>query len=161
MWISSEIHYERVKIRKKTWFGYRRKLGYRLTKPLRYKWKDGVFFVLGEDYIWDGPSYFKILGWLVGRKTSEGSLASSAMHDTADKIPTRYVFESGGKKQMGHTNFNISDGAKLYAKMLREWPDPLETVTDEQSKRQKIGLIIFQPFYSFMNQSNDWELDQD
>ena len=160
MWLSSNIFYERVKIKKKTWFGHRRKLGYRLTKQLRYKHKPGVFFVLDVGYVWDGPSYFKWLEWLVGKRNHDGSLAASAMHDVAHKLPTRYVRKDAhGKKEMAYTSYNIRDGAELYRKMLNEWPDRKDTVNKFQSKMQKVGLIVFQPFYSMMNQHNDWELD--
>jgi hypothetical protein len=160
MWLSSNIFYERVKIKKKTWFGYRRKLGYRLTKPLRYKYKEGVFFVLETGYLWDGPSYLSWIEWLVGKRNHDGSLAASAMHDVHNRIPTRYVTKDAqGQKEIAYTKYNILDGAELYRKMLNEWPDRKETVSETQSKMQKIGLVLFQPFYSLVNQHNEWEID--
>jgi predicted MPP superfamily phosphohydrolase len=161
MWISSEIHYERVKIKKKTRFGYRRKLGYRLTKPLRYKYKEGVFIILNIGYLWDGPSYMKWLEWLVGKKSSDGALAASAMHDIHDKLPVQYVVKNvDGSRSIRYLKLSIKDGAKFYNKLLDEWPDEDKTVKDWQSNIQEIGLIIFQPFYRLINESTDWELDE-
>ena len=157
-WISSEIHYKRVDIYKETIFGRRVKLGYELTKPLRYKYKEGVFFVLDTGYIWDGSSYPKWIQWLVGKISKAGSLAASALHDVHDKIPTRYVSKNtDGEKTMGYTEMSIPDGAKFYSKLLIEWPDKDDTVTREQSFLQLCGLLIFQPIYSILNQKSDWK----
>lgn len=160
MWLSSEINYKRVRIYKNTIFGKREKLGYELTKPLRYKYKKDVFFVLYIGYVWDGPSYMKWLEWLVGNKNGDGSLAASAFHDIHDKIPTRYVTKKNDKKQMGYTVFNIKKGAKFYQKLLNEWPNKKETTTKFQAKIQRIGLIIFQPFYSIFSNESEWKKTQ-
>jgi hypothetical protein len=159
-WISSEIHYERVKIKKKTWFGYRRKLGYRLTKPLRYKYREGMFIVLTVGYIWDGPSYSKWVEWVVGKRSKAGSLAASAMHDTHVKLPIRYVARKiDDSKTMRYVNLSIEDGARFYNKLLDEWPNKDETVKNWQSNIQEFALLVFQPLYRLFN-NNPWELDK-
>jgi hypothetical protein len=160
-WISSEIHYERVNIKKKTIFGWRRKLGYRLTKDLRYKAGDGVFYVLKRGYIWDGPSYPNWLSWIIGDKTTDGALAASAFHDIHNKIPARYVTYNSDKSQkMYYVTMSIKDGAAFYDKLLDEWPDSNQTVKGWQSNTQRFGLIVFQPIYRLLNDNEDWLLDE-
>jgi hypothetical protein len=156
MWLSSEIFYKRVPIYKKTLFGKRKKLGFELSKPLRWKVRDGLFYVLPTGYIWDGPSYMKWMEWVVGRRNSNAALAASAFHDVHSKIPARY----SDKNEMHHIFFNIRDGAELYQRMLDAWPDDRERLKPWQAKIQRVGLVIFQPIYKLLNSETDWLHDK-
>jgi hypothetical protein len=94
MWLSSEIFYKEVDVYKKTWYGKKKAKGFELTKQLRWKEKAGVFYVLPIGYVWDGPSYMKILEHLLGKRDEDAIMASSAFHDAAKHVPVRYIFRN-------------------------------------------------------------------
>lgn len=159
MWISSEIHYEKVKVRKKTIFGWRTKNGYRLTKDLRWKAKDGVFYILKAGYVWDGASYPKWIQFIAGKRNLPSVMAASAFHDTAHSIPARYTIHNpDGTRAIGHVKFNISDAATLYNHMLEAWANKDETVSNTQSNIQRYTLVILQPIYNLFKTKSGWEI---
>lgn len=138
MWLTKEIHFTEQKVwkgKRKLFFGV--KNGYRLLEPLEYLW-NGEILILPEGYVWDGPSYPGLLERIVGRRDKEALLAASAMHDT---LTIRIL----SKTPSGPTyrKFSIPDAAKLYKKMIREWPET--ELSRHKSFLQWIGLRIFQP----------------
>ena len=151
-WITQDLLYKHVKVYKKTWFGNQIKNGYELTSPLVYKLENNLFF-LDVGYVWDGPSYPNFLEWLVGERSAEALLAASAMHDTMDRLPVMYA----SMGEIHFTNFNIKDGAKLYKEMITQWPENKDKPSNDQTKLQYIGLIIFQGIYALTTSCSNWK----
>ena len=137
-------------------------MGYQLTKPLRFKYKEGIFFVLNEGYVWDGASYPNILKFLIGDKKLESVLAGSALHDARKKIPTRYIgkdFNSGVRK-IKYTNMSMSDGARFYKKTIDIWPIKEEKINSFQSTIQMVFLKLLHPLYLFFSTDSDWTIHE-
>ena len=155
MWLSNQIHYRRVKLKYKGLFGWQEVNGYQLTKPLRYKHGD-YFLVLNEGYFWNGPSYPNWMEWLVGKRESDGNLASSAMHDVFRSIPARYVGEEDGERKMFHVKLNIKDGAKLYREMLVSWKG--ETSTPKQARLKELAIKYLLPVINIFSGKVEFEL---
>ena len=149
MWLS-DLEYREVEVYKDTIFGRQIKKGYELTSPLIWQFKENINFYLDVGYVWDGPSYSKILEWLIGKRKWKSLLAASAMHDIMDKMPVRY-----GETQNKTTSFNITEGAKLYRKMIDSWPDT--KVKGWQSRIQQIFLVGFQWVYRLTSKKSDWK----
>ena len=159
-WLSSEIYYKRVKIYKNTLFGKKVKIGYQLTKPLRYKYKEDIFFILNTDYVWDGPSYPNIIQFLVGKKTLQGVLAASALHDTYQRIPTRYVSKdpNSNSKKLRYTKMSIPKSAQFYKHLLDNWPNKEQTTSNLQSTIKMYFLKLLHPFYNLIFTNDNWKL---
>ena len=153
MWISKSISYKKTKIYKDTFWGKRVKGGYELTKDLIYEYRPNAIFVLKSGYVWDGSSWGKLIeklfGWLLGSRESDSHMAASAFHD-CQKIPT----EIKDSKGVIHTTFKIKKSAKLYSKMIKEWPD--NDISKDSRKIQKWSLIHFQWIYRLIS-GGEWK----
>jgi hypothetical protein len=153
MWISTEIHYTPCKVYKKTWYGKSVKNGYQLTQSLYYRYKDNAIFALPIGYVFDGPSYPKFLEKLVGERDAEACIAASAMHDTMNNMPIMY----SSLNEIKYTKFKIKKGAKLYRKMIKQWPNKEDKPNSFKRRIQYIGLILFQRLYSVMSSEENWK----
>jgi hypothetical protein len=147
VWLSDTVCYKKTKIFKYTRFGKRVKIGYELTEPLVYKYRD-MILELPSGYVFDGPSYRGFFERWLGDRRSPSLMASSAMHDIMNNFPidngTRYI------------QFSIRAAAKLYITMIRKFPHP-EKPTNIGLKIQYIGLLIFHPLYRFIMTQSNWQ----
>ena len=142
-WITKKLNYRRCKIYKDTLFGKTIKNGYILDSPLIYKYKDNIYFILDTNYVWDGPSYPKFIQWIVGKKSTEALLASSAMHDSMYQLPVH----NNSYERVRYRTLKIKRGAKMYKRMISKWPNSEDKPNLLQRNIQFLGLIIFQNFY--------------
>ena len=178
-WLTNELHVKECLVRKRNRFGRysRPKRGWELLDYLIYKDMNDIVWVAEPGYVWDGSSYPDALNILVGRREKEGLLAASAHHDQmlirsdemymyaltnnldeweeaiADKTISRFI-KFQPLKQL---RISIPHGAILYKHMALDWANADETVSTIKAIKQFVGLIIFQPWYSFFTGNTIWE----
>lgn len=185
-WLTTELYAEECLVRKKNRFGRysRPKKGWQLLDYLIYRDENDIMWVAGPGYVWDGSSYpsaktrfGRFLNRMVGRRTKEGLLAASAHHDQMlirsndmfmykldnnieeweSAIEDEMLPEFLTYQPMVHLNLSYSQAARIYKRMILDWPDGDETIKFRKALKQYIGLIIFQPFYSFFTGDGVWE----
>jgi len=156
--------------------GDRHKNGWELQNYLVYCDKEYRLWIASPGYLWDGPSYpsvkhgflGKMLRWLIGNRKKEGLLAASAIHDMMvspaqvihidpheleewQNIANReQLLNKIDSKDADLINIGIVEAARIYYKMLEQWPYDLQTITQIKRIKQLVGLIIFQPFYRLL-----------
>lgn len=147
--------------------------GLALEAPLAYLDEYNQLWVLQPGYTWDGASYPEkgivggFLQWFVGDRNMEAIQAASAFHDKmGPRIRVYKVTEEHRKilKQVFSTahqwqmirevleeaeskvlHLSIWKSARIYTAMIRAWAG--ETLGSWRLRRQRIGLVIFQPWY--------------
>lgn len=170
-WVAYSFDPEPCRIRSEN--GKRRKKGWELHGYLVYCDSEHRLWIVQEGYLWDGPSYpsaessfmGKALKWLVGNRKKRGLLAASAIHDIMVS-PTQVIpidedelnewknianleqlNQKIETKSFTIINIGIVEAARIYYRMLKQWPNDTQTIASFQQVKQLIGLILFQPLY--------------
>jgi hypothetical protein len=170
-WITEDIYASPCTIKSEE--GNRIKSGWELETVLIYCDKNYRLWIETPGYLWDGPSYpsirdgwvGKTLRWLIGDRKKKGLLAASAIHDMmvspAQVIQIEpselkewenianleQLYNKIESKDKDFINIGIVEAARIYYRMLEQWPHDLQTITQLKRIKQLVGLVIFQPFY--------------
>ncbi|MEM0966615.1 MAG: hypothetical protein AAGJ81_10750 [Verrucomicrobiota bacterium] len=142
---------------------------------------DGASYPSPQAEGWWTRQIGKLLKKVVGDRLLEGVIAAAFKHDRMGRKTLVYWIEEEHRELLVtvfdprhgqnvmreviseakkvYLNLSIVEAARIYAHMLAAWPVD-ETVSKIQTLRQKLGLIIFQPWYRLILGTGEgrWEV---
>lgn len=146
-------------------FGIIKKDGWELTGTLAYLDYRNHLWIQFAGYIWDGSSYPDFIEPVIGSRNLHALLAASAHHDDMGPDTLLYVvrpeqydylrvilahrnealtLEGLNDLRQIRKNVSILEGAKTYRRMIRDWPDPEQSISRIRRLLQSLGLVLFQ-----------------